>query len=255
MSEQNQRIIGTKVDLDYQTTREFFSQRATRVDQVGLLSVTMYQDNHPELVKERNRTEKAKVIPRLELNKQMKVLDIGCGTGRWGLDIIDQVHSYLGVDFSSELIKIANRVMDEKKTATHYVFQTLAATEIGPDRLQIAPPFDLIIIAGLLLYLNDQDCSRLLAKLPGLCNSSATIYIREPVAVEQRLTLCNHYSEELAATYNAIYRTEAELQTEFSRRLLSGGFRLLWSDDLFPASLQNRSDTKQKIYLFNRGLI
>jgi len=253
MSEQKQRILGKKVDLDYRSTRQFFSQRAARVDQVGLLSVTMYQDKHPELVQERNRIEKEKIIPRLGLTGHTRVLDIGCGTGRWGLDIIDQVGSYLGVDFSPELIEIANRVMREKNPANPYAFQTLSASEIRPERLQIAPPFDLIIIAGLLLYLNDPDCATLLAGLPALCAGSATIYLREPVAVEQRLTLHNHYSEELATTYNAIYRTEEELKLEVNRSLLPAGFRLVWADDLFPDSLQNRTETKQRVYLFERG--
>ena len=45
-----------------------------------------------------------------------------------------------------------------------------------------------------------------------LCAPGGRIYLREPVAVEQRLTLDRFFSKELEHEYSAVYRTVAELK-------------------------------------------
>lgn len=44
------RIYKDKTDIQYNDTREFFAKRASRYREDNPYSVTMYQDNDPELV-------------------------------------------------------------------------------------------------------------------------------------------------------------------------------------------------------------
>ena len=66
------RIIEEKVDINYIETHEFFKKRAEKFQEDNPYSVTMYQDNNADLVKNRNFKEVQKLYPLLKLN-------IGCG--------------------------------------------------------------------------------------------------------------------------------------------------------------------------------
>ncbi len=46
------RIKEQVTDIDYMETKRFFKKRAGKYRENNPYSVTMYQDNHPELVKE-----------------------------------------------------------------------------------------------------------------------------------------------------------------------------------------------------------
>ena len=89
----------------------------------------------------------------------------------------------------------------------------MSATDIRPAELALSPPYDLLLVSGLLIYLNDGDCQELLRQALQLCAPGGRIYLREPVAVEQRLTLDRFFSKELEHEYSAVYRTVAELRT------------------------------------------
>ncbi len=60
---------------------------------------------------------------------------------------------------------------------------------------------------GLMLYLNDGDALSALKQAGSVASARARILLREPVAIEERLTLKGFYSEELKHNYNAVYRS------------------------------------------------
>lgn len=113
------RIKQQITDIDYTQTRNFFSKRAGKYQVNNPYSVTMYQDNHPELVGERNKTEIEKLCPKLHFSKNSRIVDVACGIGRWADAINVEVEEYCGVDFSGELIRIANQ-RNEKKNFFFY---------------------------------------------------------------------------------------------------------------------------------------
>ncbi len=249
MEDNKHRVHKDIVDIDYSSTRQFFAQRAELFEEVGNLSVTMYQDHNPELVRRRDAHEKKVITPLLGLREESKVLDIGCGVGRWGFHIGGKISLYLGTDFSPDLIEIARKGAEANNENQNLFFQEISCTDITVERLIKKPPFDSIIIAGLFVYLNDRDCLSILRYIPKLTSGPATIYIREPVASEDRLTLQDFYSRELNTNYNAIYRTEQEYLAFLSDTLFDAGFQLLHSGFLFPEELENRSETRQKYYI------
>ena len=74
------RVFGEKRTINYLSTLEFFEARANVAAQ-NVLTATMYQD--ADLASRRDRAEKETVLPQLNLREGDRVLDIGCGSGRW----------------------------------------------------------------------------------------------------------------------------------------------------------------------------
>jgi SAM-dependent methyltransferase len=247
------RIVADVEELDYGQTLQFFQDRAGRAERVGLLSTTMYQDRHPELAQARDAYEKQQVTPLLGLQPRMRVLDIGCGSGRWGLHLLGRVRSYLGVDFSDRLVRLAEAEIRRHGAGDAFQVQTLGATEIAAERLSQPPPFDLFLISGLMTYLNDADCARLLARVAELAADRARVYIREPMALAERLTLKQHYSADLGADYHAIYRTRSEYGRLLDAALPAPGCRVLADAELYDQGLCNREETRQRILLLERN--
>jgi len=244
------RIYGECRSLDYSKVEKFFRDRSGKIAETGPLSVTMYQTE--EVAKLRDRHEKAAVAPLLRAGPGARVLDIGCGTGRWGTFLSEVVGSYLGVDFCDAYIQVGQALFAERKLdPNRFRFQQLRATDVSADTLSFSPPFDLLIIAGLVAFLNDADARSLFDTVSSLSSVGATIYLREPVAIDQRLTLLDFPSEQLQQSYSAVYRTDAEMRSLFSP-LVAAGAVLEAEFILFPPdmlSLATRQETNQRVYI------
>ncbi len=61
------------------------------------------------------------------------------------------------------------------------------------------------------------------------------------------------YSEELENEYNAVYRTREELMNIFRDTLIHDGFYLKSEGWMFEDSLNNRKETAQYYFIFQRG--
>lgn len=238
------RIYGDEVKIDSKEVRDFFDLRAVK-NGSSITSVNLQKDH--VLAEARDLNEKSLIVPLLDLNGKEKVLEIGCGVGRFVPAIADKINSYLGIDFSSELIKIATENFYEFKNAK---FQVMLATDIKSDELLDKPPFNLIMIMGLMVYLNDDDCNNAIDEILTLIDQkSGVIYLRESISIiDKRLTLREFYSDELEANYNAIYRTEAEY-LKLIDKLLKNGFKIFRSDILLKDGLTNRSETSQRYWI------
>lgn len=244
------RVKKQHTDIDYNKTKDFFQHRANRFQENNPYSVTMYQDNNAELVRERNEHEIKKLIPYLEIDTESKVLDIACGIGRWADALPCDIAEYCGIDFSPELIQIANE-RNEKDNFNFYVGSALQLNKILIENNK--GKFNKVLLIGILMYLNDEDIEVLLHQAEQCCAEHATICIREPIGIEDRLTLKDFYSEELADNYNAIYRTRNELNQFFAKSLSSKGFSIKREGLLFSEKeLNNRSETTQYYYIIER---
>ena len=136
-----------------------------------------------------------------------KVLEIGCGVGRWVEALHDKCGSYLGLDFSEELLEIAKKTYNYENCK----FQLMSATDIKVDELLIEPPFDVKIFSGFLMYINDDDLDIIMDEVNQIGAENKKIFAMEPTScMETRLTLKDFYSEGLESDYSAIYRTEGE---------------------------------------------
>lgn len=243
--------IKRKVEpVDYNETLSFFEKRADKFQEDRPYVTTMYQDDCPEIVAERNRKENEKLLPLLKINENSKILDIACGIGRWSDAVKQNISEYCGIDFSGELIKIARK---RNKALKNRSFLVGAATDT--EKLLVSNQkgqYDRILLIGILIYLNDADVKETLSQVERCCKEHAIICIREPIGKEERLTLKNFYSEELKDTYNAIYRTSDEMKG-FFKILLDKGFQMIKDGYVFEEdNLNNRKETVQYYYIFER---
>ena len=103
------------------------------------------------------------------------------------------------------------------------------------------------------MYLNDGDLLDVLGQIERSCDVHAIICIREPLGINNRLTLKNDFSEELQDNYNAIYRTREELMEFLDNSFLAKGFLVRNEGFLFDEdSLNNRKETAQYYYILER---
>ena len=222
------RITGQKVDIEYDKTKAFYDYRAEKYSKEHPYITTMCQDKHPEIAEQRNCIEVSQILPILNLDQQARVLDIGCGVGRWADAIPQEISYYLGCDFSEQMVEIEQ-----------YCKQ------------QNIPAFSHVIISGVLMYLNDEDVKKVLRSLSAMTSPNATVYIREPMGIEARLTLKDFYSEELQHDYNTIYRTRDEYREMFT--MYAPEFLVSAHGAMFEqAALNNRKETAQFYFILHK---
>ena len=243
------RIVGCVTTLDDAAVRAFFDRRSRKLQALGPLTTTMYQTE--ELARRRDQWEKAAIAPLLGVSSESRILDIGCGTGRWAEAVASGSQAYLGVDFCPAYVAVCEAVLRTARLPPDkYRAQYLRAQDVGETSLDLAPPFTHIIIAGVLTFLNDDDVLALMQRLPRICTPRATLYLREPVGLESRLTLKAEHSVELEDEYHAIYRP-ADYYRHAIASTFAAGHTLL-DELLFPAALSNRAETAQHVFVIRR---
>lgn len=248
----NKRIYQKNIHLDHESILDFFEERARKFDVNYPYVSVNYQDKNPSLTFDRDQAEKEFILPILKLDRFSSVLDIGCGIGRWADSIYKTIGYYHGTDFSSELIKIAK---SRFKMAKHINFQNLRAQETCSEKLSTENKFNTVIISGLLIYLSDEDIIHTFENMKKLMQKYFKIYIREPIALEQRLTLNKIFSEELDSEYSAIYRTKEELINLITNFITENNLSIKKQGFLFPENLSNRKETQQYYILLERNIV
>lgn len=202
------RLYGIKENIDKDYVKDFFDKRAEKTVE-SLMTITSFQDK--ENLDKRQEEESKIILENIDLTGK-KILEIGCGIGRWAELFHDKCDTYLGLDFAKNLIEIAK----EHYNYENCYFQVMSAVDIKIDELLVKPPFDVIFIAGVLVFLNDDDIPQMINQINKLIDNEKTIYIRETISVmDTRLTLKDFYSENLESDYSAIYRTKNELLNFF----------------------------------------
>ncbi|MDQ1185321.1 class I SAM-dependent methyltransferase [Agrobacterium larrymoorei] len=241
------RIYQTQETIDSAKIQSFFNSRAKK--EASAVDAVMLQSAGSTIASDRNAYECEHLLPRPAL--PVAILELGCGAGRIALAYRDAGHRYMGLDFSQELIL---RAKAENGSSEHIQFQVAEVPFVEAETLKIQPPYDLVIVTALLLYLNDEAVLKTFELISKLSAPSSQIYIRESLSdIDVRLTLKEHFSEELGDTYNAIYRTTDELRAVMQETLIAEGFSYSVNGEYaFPPALRNRAETAQKYFLLNR---
>lgn len=209
MSEGN-RIYGDRVDLKAdKDIREFFDKRADKYmeGKKNRYTTVLLGDENPEYAGMWNQYEIDFILPYLRVEKTHKVLDIGCGVGRWAETMVPICGTYVGVDFSGEMVRAAREHFSDAQNAT---FVQSSFQDIFSERVVTDQKFDVVIIAGVSMYINDRELMECFAQLRKILNKDAIVYMEESVGVRERLTLDGIWSENLGDNYHAIYRTKEE---------------------------------------------
>ncbi len=203
------RLYGDKEDIEYGKVKNFFSKRFNKGLESDLL-IGIYEDK--ETAEARNKEQCDLMTEKIDFSNK-KVLEIGCGGGRFSEFIHDKCAYYLGIDYTEEHIETANKNYDYENCK----FQVMSATDIKNDELLIEPPFDVVLISQVLLFINDSDLLKLMEEINKITSDEKQIFITETTAHDSRLTLKDFYSEDLDEDYNAIYRTQEEFLEFFEK--------------------------------------
>lgn len=236
------RIANHAVKIDEEITRNFFETR-TKKGLPHRYNYVIYQDTNPELALERDIYEKQKIGPYLNISEYSMVLDIGCGVGRWGDEIVPQLTTgkYVGIDFSEDFIKVAEEHLNKSGKCAFYKgsFQEIESILKGNGYTT----FDTVLINGVLMYINDSDIQSCLQAVDRLTHRGSRIYIKESVGANARFTLNNFYSEELSSRYNAIYRSLDEYNNLFEDIYLQNKYQIIKSEATWTHEQENRKET------------
>lgn len=247
------RIKGRNIDINYKDTLDFFNSRGSDAPLKHKYNYVLFQDEHPELAIERDKYEKNKICNIIEFKKEDWVLDVGCGIGRWGEEILKRGLNYVGIDYSKQLLNIAADNLKDYKDRCKLIHCAAQDLMKGLSTESMVKEYDKVFVNGVMMYLNDKDLDRCLEDIAKLINRGrSTIYIKETVGTNERLTLNNFYSEDLKHEYTAIYRTAEEYENILKEKFVKiFKLNMLKSEDLFSDNLKNRAETKDYYFILN----
>jgi len=231
------RLYGDIEDIDTDAVKEFYNSRAS-ANVESDWSIVLLQDKENS---EKRTAEDNKLFAENIDSEGKKIFEIGCGVGRWADFLHDKCDSYLGIDYSDELVDIAI----ESHGYDNCKFQVMSAFDIKIDELLVEPPFDIILISQMLMYLNDGDIDNLITEVKKIVSEDKQILVIEPIShLETRLTLKDFYSDELDTNYNAVYRTEKEYMEFFD----NFDYNDISTCDMFEDS-NKRSETGYRAFI------
>lgn len=225
------RVYSKKIDINTSNIQIFYDERAKKLkDMECPYTAVLLGDQDAKHARDWNIFEKEYILPQLEINKNNKVLDIGCGLGRWAETIIPISEYYCGTDFSAKMIEIAksrNTFLNKEYDFFKFSFQEF----VEQENASIGKKFDKVIIGGVCMYINDVDILNCFADLLNHLEYKCTMYLTETVAVKTRLTLDECPSQALKTNYDVIYRTPEEYN-EYYKLFLAAGFEIIKQDYL-----------------------
>ena len=203
------RIYNEKVDITNDNIKEFYDKRALkyRNGDKSQFTTVLLGDSNPEYAVAWDDYEKKNILPLLMVSSEKNVLDIGCGIGRWADTLIPICHKYVGTDFSNEMVKVARERFEHNNNCS---FINVSFQSVFENDNITQNKYDVVIIAGVSMYLNENDLKECYRNLSKILNKDAIVYIEESVGINQRLTLNHIWSESLEDNYDAIYRTREE---------------------------------------------
>lgn len=102
------------------------------------------------------------------------ILDLGCGTGRTGLEIANDYMSYVGVDISEIAVKKANELAEQDGTRVHKNRYLVAdISQFIPDRA-----FSVILFRESLYYFSFRVVQKILRHYAGFVAPQGVIIVR-----------------------------------------------------------------------------
>ena len=227
----------------------FFKERAINHDIKNPLKSVIYQDKNPSLAKKRDNYEKNKIKKILKPSKSDVILDIGCGIGRWAEEMSGSVKEYVGIDYISEFIDIANAKY-KNNTNTHFI--CLDGTKLSNLEVKNLSPYTIVMIIGFFMYIDNEEIYDVLNQVLKVSNEETQIIIREPIGVDKEVVLNNVWSNEMETHYSATYRTCDQFKKIFNDVLIKEGYSLVVDEKLFPDELNNRIDTRQHLFILKK---
>lgn len=155
----------------------------------------------------RCRSEQKHFLKFCPLKKNMSIIEIGSGGGRWGFFFAEKVLSYTGLDISPEMVKIATEERN-RRCLNNINFVCSDFRKFKTD-----DKFDIVYFSGVLQYMDDHVVSECIKKASVLLKDNGIIISRDTIQTEKRI--------EKNGEYPAIYRLMKEYADLFKKESFS----------------------------------
>lgn len=248
------RIYADNVNIDELSIKTFYTRRAKEKLEIDVdAPVVLCGDKDKSKIEKWTNFEVKNRLPILKLDENSNVLEVGCGTGRISKFIIPCINKYVGIDYVKEFIDIIQERTDiNKKENTYFLNASLQDLTKDFSEIPIKDKFNrLVISGGVFMYVNDKDLQESIAKIIEVLDDNSIVYISEPVAIKERLTLNKFYLDDLNSEYSAIYRTLDEYNFLFDG-FLKNGFKLKISEEFFYEDIKLQKETKQWLFVLEK---
>lgn len=249
------RIYGEKISLSTEMVKAFWSKRSSMYEEKGLNATFCGNQNLETALKE-TEFDQEYIIPRLGLTKASRVIDMGCGIGRFAKMMLPRCGFYCGVDYTQGMIQVTEQVcreiIESGSQAGSYSLHHLSVSEtVERDPAFLGGPFDVFVMWGVGMYMNDAELEHTFRLIPRLMKDHAIILLQESMGLGKRLTLDQFPSESLESTYSAIYRTKEEYKQIYSP-LFEAGFSYVEEAQL-PDFGNPYPDSERRYCIMKRG--
>ena len=172
--------------------------------------------NDKKFSQEKSAAEKKKIENLFNrINRKFNsCLEIGAGTCQWTQSLSEISESVLATDICKGMLDIGKEYIESKKLKSKINF---FIGDICEEKIPENSPYDLIFISGLILYLSNEQFSKLIKFISFNTIANSILILREPVGINEEYILDNIFSQELKTNYSAIYRTEKTIIEKFKK--------------------------------------
>jgi ubiquinone/menaquinone biosynthesis C-methylase UbiE len=161
----------------HEKVKNFYNNQAkANPDSAAVLAVANPIERIYREIEEWNHFKK--IVP---LQKNMNVLELGCGAGRWCFNIAPMVNRVYGVDISHEVISLADELKKEKGIS-NITFLEKNLLDFSSEE-----KFDLIYFSSVLLYIDDNDINLLIHHFSDMLTEEGYFIIRDTCMTKKRL--------------------------------------------------------------------
>jgi SAM-dependent methyltransferase len=161
------RIDISTVDLD-NLEMDWWNKNALLIEKIWALNYKMQI-----LIRLPYLRKMKKFFLKGSINKQVKILEIGCGSGWVCRLVADENFRVVGTDFSEEQIQIAKKEAVLANKNVYCSYELADASTFEQD-------FDGVVIHALLHHLSKEELSNFFSQL-GKIKSGTKVYMYEPV--------------------------------------------------------------------------
>lgn len=236
------RIYNDNTDIDTSNVQSFWQERSKHNNSHSTL-LGNQEDANMNILRNKHETEIFNsFIPNIG---SANILDIGCGVGRWVENLNKNFKTYHGFDFTKGYIDQAKeKYIDDQNCH----FWNMSTTEMNKTTCPLF--YDIIIINGVVMYINDTELPKFFKNLSQMCAPHAHIYFQESISLlDHRLTLKNFYSEELQTEYSSIYRTKEEYENYLK---LIDDFDIVTTNLLLDEQTGARQETQAQYWVLKK---
>jgi ubiquinone/menaquinone biosynthesis C-methylase UbiE len=229
--------------LDADKIKKFWDAQAQKVKHLKLEGIANLEED-PQLLQAKIEKETRKIMGIVNLDKSMRVLDLGAGVGQWSFRFSEYAKQVVAVEYSSDMCYLA--IQEANNLGIDNIeFVNIAAQDYHTDA-----SFDFIYISGLLIYLDDKESEQLIQQCAKHLSQDGRLVLRDGTGINGRHEINDNYSKALNAYYSATYRTADQYISLFE----SHGFILIKHEDMFEAgsALNKWEETRLRVYQFRK---